>query len=49
MINAKNELQYLLILKAMEEAEKAGKITADELDAVRGLSVKMYGPVVLRE
>lgn len=49
MINVKNELQYLLIIKLLEDMTCAGFLTDDELTAAKRLAVEKYRPSTVWE
>ena len=49
MINAKNELQYLLVVKALEDAAHAGLLSQEELTAAKRFAAKKYNPSTVWE
>lgn len=49
MINAKNELQYPLVIRALDDAAQAGLLSAEELTAARQLAAIKYRPATVWE
>lgn len=49
MINAKNEIQYILVTQVLEDMAQAGFLTNDELAAAIQLAVKKYRPLTVWE
>lgn len=49
MINAKNEIQYILVTQVLEDMAKAGFLTNDELTAAKHLAVEKYRPSTVWE
>ena len=49
MINAKNELRYLLVVQLLEDAARAGFLTEGELATAKILAAKKYRPATVRE
>ena len=49
MINVKNEIQYLLVSKLLNDMAQAGFLTADELPIAQQLAVKKYRPSTVWE
>ena len=44
MINVKDEIQYLLVSKLLDDMAQAGFLTADELSVAPRLAVEKYRP-----
>ena len=44
MINVKNEIQYLLVIKLLDNMAQAGFLTADELSIAQRLAAEKYRP-----
>ena len=44
MINAKNEIQYIIVSKLLDGMAQAGFLTADELSIAKQLAVEKYPP-----
>lgn len=49
MINVKNELQYLLVVKTLEDAASAGLLSMEELAAAKRFAAKKYCPATVWE
>ena len=49
MINAKNEIQYLLVIKLLNDMAQKGFLTADELTIAQRLAVEKYCPSTVWE
>ena len=49
MINAKNEIQYLLVIKLLNDMAQEGFLTADELTIAQRLAVEKYHPSTVWE
>ena len=49
MINAKNEIQYILVTHLLEDMAQAGFLTADELSIALQLAVEKYHPSTVWE
>ena len=49
MINVKNEIQYLLVRKLLNDMAQAGFLTADELSVALRLAVEKYRPSTVWE
>ena len=49
MINAKNEIQYLLVIKLLNDMAQAGFLIADELTIALRLAVEKYRPSTVWE
>lgn len=49
MINVKNEIQYLLVSKLLNDMAQAGFLTADELSIAQRLAVEKYRPSTVWE
>ena len=49
MMNVKNELQYLLVVRTLESAADAGLLSAKELAAAKRFAAKKYCPVTVWE
>ena len=49
MINVKNELQYLLVVKVLEDAARSGLLSKKELNAAKQLAAVKYRPSTVRE
>ena len=49
MINAKNEIQYLLVIKLLNDMAQEGFLTADELTIAQRLAVEKYRPSTVWE
>ena len=49
MINAKNEIQYLLVIKLLNDMAQEGFLTADELAIAQQLAVEKYRPSTVWE
>ena len=49
MINAKNELRYLLVVRLLEHAAQAGFLTEKQLATAKILAAKKYRPATVRE
>ena len=49
MINAKNELRYLLVVRLLESAAQAGFLTEKQLATAKILAAKKYRPVAVQE
>ena len=48
-MNAKNELQYLLVVKTLESAADEGLLSAKELAAAKRFAAKKYSPMTVWE
>ncbi len=49
MINVKNEIQYLLVCKLLDNMAQAGFLSADELSIAQRLAVEKYRPAAVWE
>ena len=49
MINVKNEIQYLLVIKLLNDMAQAGFLSADELSVAQRLAVEKYRPSTVWE
>ena len=49
MINAKNEIQYILVTQVLENMAKAGFLTGEELSIAKHLAAKKYRPSTVWE
>ena len=49
MINVKNEIQYLLVSKLLNDMAQAGFLTVDELSIAQRLAVEKYHPSTVWE
>lgn len=49
MINVKNELQYLLVVRTLENAADAGFLSAEELAAAKRFAARKYRPITVWE
>lgn len=49
MINAKNEIQYILVTRVLEDMAKAGLLSDAEFADARRLAVKKYRPSTVWE
>ena len=49
MINVKNEIQYLLVIKLLNDMAQEGFLTADELTIAQRLAVEKYRPSTVWE
>ena len=49
MINAKNEIQYILVTKVLEDMAEAGFLSDEELAVAKRLAVKKYRPSTVWE
>ena len=49
MINVKNEIQYILVTRALTNMTRAGFMTAEELKAAKRLAVEKYRPSTVWE
>lgn len=49
MINAKNEIQYILVTQVLENMAKEGFLTAEELPIAKRLAMKKYRPSTVWE
>ncbi len=49
MINVKNELQYLLVIKLLEDMTCAGFLTDGELVIAKRLAIEKYRPATVWE
>ena len=49
MINAKNEIQYILVIQLLDNIAGAGFLTAEELLVAKQLAVKKYRPITVWE
>lgn len=49
MINVKNEIQYMILTKLLDDMAQAGFLTADELSIAQGLAIEKYRPSTVWE
>ena len=49
MVNVKNEIQYLLVIRLLNDMAQAGFLTADELSIAQRLAVEKYRPSTVWE
>ncbi len=49
MINVKNEIQYILVIRALEDMTQAGFLTEEELTIAKHLAVEKYRPSAVWE
>lgn len=49
MSNVKNEIQYILVTRTLEDMAQAGFLTAEELSAAKRLAVEKYRPSAVWE
>ena len=49
MINVKNEIQYILVTRALTDMTQVGFMTAEELKAAKRLAVEKYRPSTVWE
>lgn len=49
MINAKNEIQYILVSRLLDDMARAGFLTTDELSIAQQLAVEKYRPSTVWE
>ena len=49
MINAKHEIQYILVTQVLENMAKAGFLTGEELSIAKRLATKKYRPSAVWE
>ena len=49
MIHAKNEIQYILVSRLLNDMAQAGFLTADELSIAQQLAVEKYHPSTVWE
>ena len=49
MINVKNEIQYILVSRLLDDMARAGFLTADELFIAQQLAVEKYHPSTVWE
>ena len=49
MVNVKNEIQYLLVSRLLNDMAQAGFLTADELAIAQQLAVEKYCPSTVWE
>ena len=49
MINVKNEIQYILVTRTLEDMAQVGFLTAEELTAAKRLAVEKYRPSAVWE
>ncbi len=49
MINAKNEIQYILVTRLLVDMTQSGFMTAEELKAAKRLAVEKYRPSAVWE
>ena len=49
MISVKNEIQYLLVSRLLNDMAQAGFLTADELSIAQQLAVEKYRPSTVWE
>ena len=49
MVNVKNEIQYLLVSKLLNDMAQAGFLSADELSVAQRLAAEKYRPSTVWE
>ena len=49
MINVKDEIQYLLVIKLLNDMAQAGFLSADELSVAQRLAAEKYRPSTVWE
>lgn len=49
MVNAKNELQFLLVTDLLERIASAGFLTDEELGIAKRLAAEKYRPIIVWE
>ena len=49
MTDVKNEIQYILVARTLEDMAQAGFLTADELTVAKRLAVEKYRPSTVWE
>ena len=49
MINVKNEIQYILVIRLLDGMTQAGFLTTDELSIAQQLAVEKYRPSTVWE
>ncbi len=49
MINAKSEIQYILVTRTLEDMAQAGFLTVEELRTAKRLAVERYHPSTVWE
>ena len=49
MINAKDELQYILVTRLLEDMAQAGFLTSDELAVAKRLAAEKFRPSTVWE
>ena len=49
MMNVKNEIQYILVTRTLEDMAQAGFLTAEELNAAKRLAMEKYRPSAVWE
>ena len=49
MMNVKNEIQYILVTRTLENMVQAGFLSAGELTSAKRLAVEKYRPSAVRE
>ena len=49
MINVKKELQYILVIRTLEDMAQTGFLTAEELAIAKHLAVEKYRPSAVWE
>ena len=49
MINVKNEIQYILVTRTLENMAQAGFLTAEELTTAKRLALEKYRPAAVWE
>lgn len=49
MMNVKNEIQYILVTRTLEDMAQADFLTAEELNAAKRLAVEKYRPSAVWE
>lgn len=49
MMNVKNEIQYILVTRTLEDMAQAGFLTAEELTVAKCLAVEKYRPSAVWE
>ena len=49
MINVRNEIQYILVTRTLEDMAQAGFLTAEDLAIAKHLAVEKYHPSAVGE
>ena len=49
MMNVKNEIQYILVTRTLEDLAQAGFLTAEELTIAKHLAMEKYRPSAVWE